>query len=159
MASPIDLSKFQELTIMPPEAVQELEGRRNGFIAKRLDRRWNLIQAILRKRYDVAAMQVDPPETAIGWLVDLVTKDAYGARGYDPQGKSDEDAVIKAFDLALEQLQIAADSEKGYLELPLLASRTDGGVSKGGPFGYSEQSPYRSMDLQRDAARAEDESG
>jgi len=143
---------------MPPESVQELEARRPGFLLAQIQRHWNRIQAILRKRYDVSAMAADPPETVIGWLVDLVTKEAYDARGYDPSGKSDEAAILKRWEEAKLEIKEAADSEKGLFELPLLASIEDAdGVTKGFALGTSEQSPYVWADKQREAATAEDD--
>lgn len=158
MATPLTVAQFETLSIMPPDRQAELEDRRPGFRLARLNARWNWIQAVLRKRYDVAAMAADPPETALGWLVDLATKDCYDAAGYDPSNPSDESAIKQAFLDAKTEIKEAADSEKGMFELPLLASIEDAdGVSKGGPLGYSEQSPYVWADDQADTGRAEDD--
>jgi hypothetical protein len=158
MPSPITLAQFKELTLMPGDAVDEVETRRgSGYTLRQLDRYWNWIQAVLRKRYDVAAMAVNPPETAIGWLVDLTTKELYDARGWDPSGKSDETAVLERFKAAKVEIKEAADSEKGLSELPLLKTDTTDGVSKGGPMAYSEQSPYTWATLQQEAGEAEDD--
>jgi hypothetical protein len=144
---------------MPTASVQALETDRPGFIAKRLDFWWDWICAKLRKRYDVEAMSTDPPLTAQQWLVDLVTKVAYDARGYDPSAKADETAIVKAFEDAKLEIKEAADSKDGLTELPLLAADTaTDGVSKGGPLGSSEQSPYVWTTRQRDAGRDEDSS-
>lgn len=157
MASPVNLSAFQEATIMPTVSVQALETDRSGFIAKRLDFWWDWICAKLRKRYDVEAMTADPPLTAKQWLVDLVTKEAYDARGYDPSAKSDETAILERYKDAKLEIAEAANSETGLFELPLIASDTTvAGVSKSGPLGSSEQSPYAWTTKQRDAGRDED---
>lgn len=157
MPSPVTPAQFREHTIMPPDAVDELEDRRPDFIQARLDFRWNWIQARLRKRYDVAAMAADPPETAIGWLVDLVTKDAYDARGYDPSSESDKEAIIQRAVDAKAEITEAANSETGLFELPPLASVQTDGVSKAGPLGSAEQSPYVWADAQAEVGRAEDD--
>ncbi len=52
----------------------------------------------------------------------------------------------------------AADSAEGLFELPLRADLETSGVSKGGPLGYTEASPYRWTDRQADDGRNEDES-
>lgn len=158
MASPLSVGEFRVLTIMPGDAVDELETRRPDFLVGQLNRYWNWLQAVLRKRYDVKAMAADPPETVLGWLVDLVTKEAYDARGYDPSGKSDEDAIKGRAERARAEIKEAADSQNGLFELPLLATLETDGVSKGGPLASSEQSPYVWADTQRELGRGEDDS-
>jgi hypothetical protein len=143
---------------MPTEAVDELEARKPEWLQNTLNSKWNWIQAVLRKRYDTNAMAADPPETVIQWLVDIVTKEAFDARGYDPSSKSDEEAILGRWRDARAEIKEAADSEKGLFELPLLATDTDQGVTRGGPLAYSEQSPYHWMAGQQDAGQAEDDS-
>lgn len=158
MASPVTVLVFEGLSIMPLDAQAELEDRRPNFRQNQLNHYWNKIQARLRPRYDVAAMAADPPETVVGWLVDLVTKKCYDARGYDPSNPSDESAIKQAAIDAENEIKEAADSEKGLFHLPLLASIEDeDGVTKGGPLGSSEQSPYVWADEQAELGRIEDE--
>jgi len=58
-------------------------------------------------------------------------------------------------DIAVAELKEAADSKDGLFDLPLRADTTATGVSKGGPRGYSEASPYTNLDRQRARRRNE----
>lgn len=136
---------------MPSEDVDELEARRPGFIAQRLEIGTSRINGRLRKRY--AAPFASPvPEIVLGWLDAVVTLEAYIARGWNPsdeQSKQISDAAAQAF----ADLKEAADSEIGLFDLPLREDTTAEGISRGGPLGYSESDPYTWTDLQREAAR------
>lgn len=147
----LDLAKFRERTIVPPEDVDALEVRRPGFIVKRLAYWSSLIEARLRKRYAVPF--ADPvPEIVLGWLVDLVTVDVYNARGWNP---SDEQAaeIVQAKADALDLLKEAADSETGLFDLPLREGVAESAIVADVPFGYSEQDPYTAFDRQEEAMR------
>ena len=62
--------------------------------------------------------------------------------------------ILAEAERAREQMKEAADSEIGLYDLPLLNDVTTDGISKGGPLGYSEQSPYSWTDEQADAIRS-----
>lgn len=159
MPSPLTVAQFKPLSIMPGEDIDELETKRPNFLINRLHSRWSWITSRLRKRYDVAAMQVGPPEVALMWLATIVTRDAYDARGNNPSGFSDKEAIYEAALRAEAEVKEAADSHEGLYDLPLLAGNTTSGISAGGPLGYAETSPYRAGEIQRRDGRLEDETG
>jgi hypothetical protein len=113
------------------------------------------INARLRKRYLVPF--ADPcPEIVAGWLAAVVTPKLYERRGWDPSDAQAQSILADA-ERVLDEQKEAADSEEGLFDLPL---RQDSSTSAlgvvGGPFGYSENSPYVWSDAQRDAADVED---
>lgn len=136
---------------MPGPDVDELEVRAPGFLASRLVAWSQYIDARLRKRYEVPFG--DPfPEIVRIWLTALVTVDAYQKRGWDPGSEQDE-LINDARQAALADLREAADAETGLFDLPLRQNNAASGISQGGPFGYSEASPYEWTDVQRGAIR------
>lgn len=94
------------------------------------------------------------PEQILWWMTQIVTPEAYRARGVNPQdpqiAQVEEDRTT-----ALAQLLEAANGDTGLLDLP---ANEDGpsAISTGGPGGYTEESPYVWIDIQRDDARGED---
>lgn len=158
MSSPISVAQFKTRTIMPQADVDQLESVEPGFLLAALNDRWSWITSRLRKRYDVSAMQADPPETALRWLTDMVTLKAYQKRGFNPTGEADKIAIVDPAKDAETEVKEAADSKDGLFELPLLAAQntTGSGVTRGGPLGYSETSPYVWTDVQADVGRLED---
>ncbi len=161
MASPLTLAGWTGRTIMPVDDVTDLQAREPGFLQKRLDGRWSWTMARLAKRYDVKAMQDNPPEIVFIWLTALVTFDAYSKRGFNPSSESDKAAILDAYTEAKAEIREAADSKDGLFDLPLLAanSPSTSGVSRSGPLGYSETSPYVWTDSQAIAASFEDPTG
>lgn len=156
MAAYADYETFRSLTIMPQGNVDALASAAPGWIDAQLDYWSRQIDSRLRKRYAVPFE--DPyPSAVVGWLVRIVTVRAYmrfGVDANDLQFVEIRDDARAAF----EEIQEAADSAVGLFDLPLI----DGGksaISKGGPFVYSEASPYVWTDQQRDAGVKEDESG
>ncbi len=157
MTAYLDVAGFTLRTVMPLEDVDMLEENHTGFLDARLEVGTSLINARLSKRYAVPL--VDPvPEIVLGWLVALVTPKAYQKRGWNPSDAQSEQ-ILKDATEALEQMKEAADSAEGLYELPLRADLEASGVSKGGPLGYTEVSPYRWTDLQVEAGRNEDALG
>lgn len=119
------------------------------FVESRLVIRTSEINARLRKRYAVPF--ADPtPEVVKGWLAALVLPDLYEARGWD-DSDAHAQSLKDAAALAREQMKEAADSDVGLYDLPLAQDDTTSAISKGGPQGYSEQSPYSWTDAQSDA--------
>lgn len=145
---------FRTRTVMPSGDVDELEARDPGFLAARLVRELSWIHSVLKKRYAVPFAE-PIPEIVLGWLTDLVTHAAYQRRGYNP-GSAQDGEFKEAAERARAEIKEAADSDKGLFDLPL---REDGpsasGISKGGPLGYAEQSPYTWTDRQAEVARGE----
>lgn len=159
MAIPFTVADFQKMTFMDPAGVAAVVANRPDFLEARGDALYDTIMARLRKRYDVAAMAANPPTIVKLWWVALLTRDAYGARGYDPSAADDEKSIHGAAEAAEKAILEAADSEKGMYDLPLLATNTGSGVSRGGPLAYSETSPYVGMTNQRTTGRQEDSGG
>lgn len=137
---------------MPQADVDLLETTDPGFIAAALEIQWDKIKGRLRKRYDVAVMQANPPEVVLGWLTDIVTPKAYAKRGNNPAAASDLKDIYEAGELALAEIKEAADSKEGLFDLPLAKTTDASGVSRGGPLGYAETSPYVWTTNQREDA-------
>lgn len=149
-------NEFLALTTMPSSTVDSLAVVSPGWIAQQLSYWSAQIDARLRKRY--AAPFASPYPLAVqGWLARIVTVRCYLKNGVDPNDL--QFAEIKAdADAALAEIKEAADSNEGLFDLPLRADTTATGVSRGGPFGYSEASPYVWTDVQSDIGRSEDRS-
>lgn len=154
----LDLPGFTARSTMPSTVVAELEGKEAGWIAQKLETESRFLDSRLAKRYEVPFDEADPPEAICRWLEKIVTVEAYEKNGVQPD---DPQYVryVAARDEAVAEVKEAADSDTGLFELPLKGSTTATAVTRGGPFGYSEQSPYVAFDLQAEAGRAEDQDG
>lgn len=154
MTAYLTLDEFKTRTVMPSEDVDALEAAYAGFIASKLSEHSSRIDARLRKRY-VVPFASPTPEIVLSWVERLTTKDAYLKRGFNPSSEQDAEIIARA-KAAEDEIKEAADANEGLFDLPL---REDvpgtSGVSQGGPFGYSEQSPYTWMRKQREAASDE----
>jgi hypothetical protein len=84
-----------------------------------------------------------------------VTIRAWMKRGFDPNDLATEEYKADAA-AAMEEIKEAANADTGLFELPLRADTTASGISKGGPLGYTEASPYVWTDEQARAGRDED---
>lgn len=157
MPAYLDLAGFKARTLMPAADVDELEATAPGWILVQLEDGSDRIEAPLRKRYDTP-FSSPYPKVLLRWLASIVTLRCYLKRGVDPLDRQFE-AIQKDHDTALEELEKAANSETGLFELPLRADTSASGVSKGGPYGYSEQSPYAWTDRQARTGRDEDRNG
>lgn len=155
----VAVSRFRELSLMPSEDVDVLEQAYPGYLAGRLEKAEAWIHARLVKRYVTPFSTVSPPLIVVGWIVDIVTLDAYLRRGFNPT--SAQDALIeKQAETARAEVLEAADSESGLFELPLRQDApSTSGATLGGPFGYSESSPYVWTTRQARQARQEDADG
>lgn len=154
MAPYLDIAGFKVLSTMPVERIDELEAIAPGFLAAKLAAKSRWIDARLTKRYAVPFAE-PCPDTVKDWLARIVTPVAHVRLGVPA---TDEQFVVvqkDAEDAEAEVLE-AAEAERGLFELPLREDTTASGVSKGGPLGYSEQSPYVWTDVQREIATAED---
>lgn len=157
MAAYLDLAGFKAITVMPAPDVDELEERVEDWIDGQLELVSADIDSRLRKRY-AAPFSTPVPLTVKRWLARIVTRECYLKRGVDPldpQWTSIEAAATKAE----EEIKEAADSETGLFDLPLRADTTSTGISKGGPYGYSEQSPYVWTTKQARTGHEEDRNG
>jgi len=147
-----NLLDVKDLGIMPAEDIDELERREPGITERISTKISALFDAKLIKRY-AAPFEQPYPDVLVYHVAQAVAYRLYLRRGYNPS--SEQDAEIKeANDRAWEWLDEAANSEEGLVELPR-RQETPGAsaVNKGGPFGYSEASPYTWMDRQREAVR------
>lgn len=145
----LNITGFKARSVMPPEDVDRLEAQYQGFLTTALADHQERIESRLRKRYAIPF--ADPvPLTAVRWLVSIVTALAYDRRGWNPSSQENE-RIGKAADTAEAEIKEAADSDAGLFDLPLRRDLPQSsGVSAGGPFGYSEASPYAWTDVQRD---------
>ena len=149
MSSPLDIAGFKARTQMPSADVDRLEVDFPGYIVRRCTVRYSWICARLAKRYAVP-FATPVPEVILGWLVSLVEPDAYRKRGWNPGDEQTADIEQGAKD-AREEIALAADSENGLFDLPLREDTSESGISKGGPLGYSETSPYDWIDVEAEA--------
>lgn len=139
---------FRTRTFMPDVEVDILWEKRPGFLDAALRGALADIHMRLRKRYAVPFAV--KPEIVCVWQAALVTPTAYRALGYQP-GDSTIDAAEKDRERAYEQIKEAADAHDGLFDLPLADGEDTSAVSKGGPLGYSEPSPYDWGDVQRES--------
>ncbi len=170
MASPyLDFNGLKLRTIMPSEDVDAVESSESGWVGLKLIDWSDEIDARLRKRYAVpfgtegtgadAGKRVDVPPTVIRWLVALVNRDLYFKRGASPSGALDKEAILGMAEKVEAEIKEASDSKDGLFDLPLKASETASGISKGGPKAYIETSPYVWTDVQVEAGKTDDERG
>lgn len=151
MAEPT-FDQFRDRTDMPVEDVDDLQQRQPGWLQGRVVGVYAEICARLKKRYQ-APFAAPIPEVVLGWMTSIVTLSAYKKRGYNPTSAQDQE-ISKEADRAWAAVKEAADSEEGLYDLPLRQDAPgSSGVSQGGPFGYSEASPYEWTDVQREAVR------
>jgi hypothetical protein len=159
----LDLAGFKARSIMPAADIDLIESIEPGWIDTKLEDTSDEIDARLAKRYavpfgaaDLNSPRTDVPRIVLRWLTALVTADCYAKRGANPSSPYDQSAIIDPAALARLELKEAADSETGLFELPLLASDSANGVTRGGPLSYSEASPYTWTRRQRELAADED---
>jgi hypothetical protein len=157
VAGYLTLEEFRGLSTMPLEHIEALEQQHAGWLDTQLDYWSRWLDGRLRKRY--AAPFVAPIPFAVrGWLARIVTVPAWLRRGLDANDEQFQ-IVKESHDQALAEVTEAADSEKGYWDLPLLDTTDGSGVSKGNPRSYTEASPYVWTDRQAETGRDEDEMG
>lgn len=159
----LTLDEFKVRARMPSEDIDVLEEESApapgdpGFVSLALIDRSAEINDRLKKRYVVPFGTWSPSSTAPPiikrWVAVLVTADCYEKRGQN--AGSDRDEVVERARAQVDaQIEQAANSETGLFELPLLASAPGAsGVTQGGPFGYSEASPYSWTDVQAEILR------
>lgn len=159
MSQYLTVVEYRLLTLLPVNVIDEVEARTAGWLDAQLRIVSSRFDARLTKRYAAPFVATPYPTVITEWLAHIVDWRAYLKRGVN--SLDTEAAEYKQqHDTALTELQEAANSETGLFELPL---RQDvpgaSGVSKGGPQGYSEASPYVWMDEQADVGHQEDQQG
>jgi hypothetical protein len=153
----LTIEGFKAASVMPDEDVDALVARYPAFLDEQLDQFSAWIDARLRKRY-AAPFAAPYPRAVVRWLAALVTERACLKRGVDPNDEQMQRILQDAADSRAEVLE-AANGEEGLFDLPARADTTESGITRGGPLGYSEQSPYVWKDVQAASARDEDRNG
>lgn len=150
----LDLDGFRSHTILPDEDVNEVELRYPGWIATQLAAASQKIDARLRKRYAVPFAE-PYPLTVQSWLARIVSLKVLHKRGVDSNDQQYAEIRDDA-NTVFDELREAADSTDGLYELPTNADTSSSGVVRGGPYFYSESSPYVWTDTQASVGRVED---
>ena len=153
MTAYVDADYVKLVGSMPPADVDALEALYPGVVDGVATSVSRMFDARLTKRY--AAPFAEPVPEALKWNVaHVVVAALWQKRGYNPG--SAQDAIVQQNKAdALAWLKEAADSKDGLVELPLKEGEGEA-VTKAAPLGYSEASPYRWTDVQRDAGLADD---
>lgn len=151
MPAYLDLAGFKARTIMPSAEVDRLETAEPGWLLEKLTTVSSEIDDQLKKRYD-APFSLPYPKTVQSWLERIVTPDAYFKRGINASDAQYEEIKARAKDARLAVAE-AADSNTGLYDLPLRQDSATTGIARGGPYAYSEASPYTFTDVQAEAVR------
>lgn len=163
----VTLAEVQEASVYGPEQWAELNTRRPGTFARWERRARARVDDPLRLRYAVPFGVVPPatepnpdlvPPLVKDWMFELLDALFLQARR-TPGAEASEDADIqRTATAALEAIAAAADQDRpAHAELPLRADTpSTSGVSKGGPFAHSYNTPHGFFDEQ---AQARDEGG
>lgn len=120
-----------------------------AFVDSTLQDESDTLNARLRKRYS-APFSSPYPRVIQKWLGRIVTPILFLKYGILPSDEQYAEAARLAAE-ADAQVQQAADSETGLFDLPLRADKQESAITQGGPFAYSEASPYQWLDAQREA--------
>jgi hypothetical protein len=97
------------------------------------------------------------PRAILRWVTILVTEDVatrHGVNTNDPLW----DRIVKPADKARAEIEEAANSQVGLFDLPLNED-SPSAIVTGGPFGFSDSSPYAWTDRQACLGRAQDACG
>lgn len=149
MSQYVTAEEFNRLSLMPREDIESLFATDQNWLVEQIASVSRLIDGRLSKRY--ASPFAQPyPEILKNWVVRIVTPRVYLRRGVSP---SDEQfTVIKEDgDAAWLEVKEAADSKDGLFELPAKETDSTNGVTRGGPLGYAEASPYTWTDVQAES--------
>lgn len=151
-----DVIDFRTRSSMPDEDVDDLWTQRTGFLEALAAGAIAEIESRLKKRYvtpfDAAGVTngTNPrPEIVVRWMTQIMTPEAYLARGYNPQDQALETANAMRTE-ARDAIKEAADAKDGLYDLPLRVDAATGGII-GAPLAYSESSPYTWTDVQENA--------
>jgi hypothetical protein len=145
----LDVAGFTTRTIMPAGDVSAVESDTPGYTLSQLTEWSSRMNSVLRKRYDIPFAS-PYPEVVLGWLQRLVTPRVYLKRGVNPSDAQFGEVLQDAKD-AWAEIKEAADSNTGLYDLPVKELTETSAVTQGGPFSYSEPSPYDWTDVQAQA--------
>lgn len=135
----VDLSRFRALSVLDSARVDDLEARRPGFVLAQCELRSRDVEDKLRLRY-----RIPFPErhsTIERWIVWLVNVEVAFAIGFDNIDTGVE-LLREAATKAETEIAAAANPAIPAINLPLVDRTDASAISKGGPRGYSESSPY-----------------
>lgn len=153
MAAYLTFAEFKARTVLNNADVDLVNTKKADFFETCLADESAWIDARLCKRYGVP-FTAPVPSAVFRWLVQIVTFKACLVLGWSPE--SAQDAWIKdQHDLAIAEVKEAADSETGLFDLPRRQDLTTSGITKAGPLGYSEASPYTWTTRQAEMAALE----
>jgi hypothetical protein len=147
MAAYLDRTAFKARTIMPAPDVDDLESIAPGWVDMQLEQVSRWIDSRLRKRYAAPFDVATCPEAVKSWLTRLVTLRAYLRRGVDATD-AQFDLIKGDAEAAALEIKEAAEAAEGLFDLPLKDSEKTTGITQGGPFVYSEATPYDFIDVQ-----------
>jgi hypothetical protein len=153
----LTLATYRDLSLAPPALINRCETDHPGWVLGQLEFWSAWLDSRLKKRY--AAPFAAPPNTppvVLGWLVRILDAELYLKIGINPRDEQAATVVQERAADAKAEVKEAADSKEGLFELPLRAdtpAATD--ITRAGPLGYTEQSPYSWTIVQRDAAADE----
>lgn len=154
----LTLDAYKNDSVLDTNRIDALETRHPGWVARQLETMSRWMDARLSKRYAVPFNEADPPAIVQAWLARLVDVRAMLRMGVDQTDEQFQEIRDEAAEVR-RQLEEAANSDTGLFELPLRASTSASGVSRGGPLVYSEASPYVHLDSQESSGRREDRYG
>lgn len=155
MAAYLTRNQFLLATSVPASYVQAIEAQYPGFVQTQLEMFSAMIDARLNKLYSVDPL--NPALIVKLWLTQLVSFKLMERRGYNTVDNQAENYKAD-YDLALKDLQEAANAVDGLFDLPLKRDAETGGT-KGAPMFYTETSPYVGRQVQREVGRREDQQG
>ena len=135
----LTVERFNDLSVLAEERVQELCTRRPAFLDTQFDVALRSIEDRLRHKYVVPFPPAHP--TIEGWIVSIVQPKAALKVGIDPGDPGYVEMVRLSTEVNLE-LTDASDMQSSRWNLPRIPAQDASAIAKGEPFGYSEASPY-----------------
>ena len=153
----LDLDEYKNYSILPSVDIDDVETIQAGWVDRKLRAISRSVDARLRKRYAVP-FESPYPDAVCDWVARIMDPLLLKKRGVDA---TDEQFISIADDAkaALEEIKEASDAEEGLFDLPALDTADGSAISKGGPLGYSESSPYVWLDREEETGRDEDTDG
>lgn len=151
------LATYRSRAGIPGAWIDAIEVGTPGWVDTLLEDLSAAIDARLAKRYAVP-FAAPPPRAVLRWIAALADVRVLLKRGIDQTDRQYED-IARLADTAEKELAEAADGNTGLFDLPKRADTDASGISRGGPLGYSEASPYVGFDEQGARGRAEDRNG
>ena len=141
----VDVTDFRLLTPIPSADLDTLETAEPGATVRALAAGDGYVDARLRKRY-LVPLTAPVPEPVKAIVSAVATRLLYAKIGVQASSEVAK-FIADDFENAMKFLRELADGADGLAELPLRADlTTTEGVSKGGPFACTGESPYAWLD-------------